>query len=131
MSEVTREQVIDYLSNMPVTELSSLVGELESKWGVSARPAQLNAPIPLPGVTTTIADEQTEFDVIITNVPADKKIAAIKVVRDASGLGLKEAKEMIDNVASKPAVVKQGFSKADAEELAKKLKDAGCSVELK
>src|SRR5512135_1648462 len=131
MSEVTREQVIEYLSNMPVTELSSLIGELETKWGVSARPAQLDAPVPLPGVPTTTTNEQTEFDVIITGVPADKKIAAIKVMRDATDLGLKEAKEMIDNVASKPAVVKQSISKADAEELAQKCKDAGCEVSVR
>jgi large subunit ribosomal protein L7/L12 len=130
MSDVTREQVIDYLSNMPVIELSSLIHELEGKWGVSAQPMQLEAPVPLPGVPPTTPEEKTEFDVVVTNVPADKKIAAIKIVRDASGLGLKEAKEMVDNVASKPAVVKQGISKADAEELVKKLKDVGCSVQL-
>jgi large subunit ribosomal protein L7/L12 len=116
---------------MPVMELCSLIAELETKWGVSARPAQFEAPVPLLGVPTNVDSEQTEFSVIITGVPADKKIAAIKVVRDTIGLGLKEAKDLVDQVSAKSIILKEGLGKADAEELVKKLRDAGCEVTLR
>ncbi len=98
---------------------------------MSARPAQFEAPVPLLGVPTNVDSEQTEFSVIITGVPADKKIAAIKVVRDTIGLGLKEAKDLVDQVSAKSIILKEGLGKADAEELVKKLRDAGCEVTLR
>jgi len=131
MSDLTREQVIDYLSKMPITELSSLIRDLEGKWGVSAHPvAAPNTAPDTQQLAPTGEPEQTEFDVVVTAVEPAKKIAAIKVLRDASGLGLKEAKDAVDNVASKPAIAKTSASKADAEDLRKKLEDAGCTVKL-
>jgi large subunit ribosomal protein L7/L12 len=130
MSDLTREQVIDYLSKMPITELSSLIRDLEGKWGVSARPVVSDTGPETQKSAPTSEPEQTEFDVVVTAVDPAKKIAAIKVLRDASGLGLKEAKDAVDNVASKPAIAKTSVSKADAEDLRKKLEDAGCTVKL-
>ena len=131
MSDLTRDQVIDYLSKMPVTELSSLIHDLEGKWGVSAAPMALPSIAPdTQRSAPTGEPEQTEFDVVITAVAGDKKIAAVKAVREATGLGLKEAKDAIDNVANKSATIKTGLSRADAEDLRKKLDDAGCTVKL-
>jgi large subunit ribosomal protein L7/L12 len=131
MSDLTRDQVIDYLSQMPITELSALIHDLEGKWGVSATPVSLPSTTPdTQRSAPTGEPEQTEFDVMVTAVAQDKKIQAIKVLRDATGLGLKEAKDSVDNVASKPALAKQGVSKADAEDLRQKLEAAGCTVKL-
>lgn len=124
MADVTKEQVIDYLSNLPVMEIAALVKELEDKWGVSAA-----APVAVgPAVVEEKKEEQTEFDVIMKSFGA-KKINVIKAIRALMpGLGLKEAKTLVE---SAPTPVKEGVSKEEAEEVAKSLKDAGADVEIK
>ena len=128
MSEITKEQVIDWLSGQSVIEISTLVKDLEEKWGVSAA-----APVALAAVPggssdgSEVAEEQTEFDVILEG-PGEKKINVIKEVRSITGLGLKEAKELVE---SAPKAVKEALSKDEAEDLKKKLEEAGAKVSLK
>jgi large subunit ribosomal protein L7/L12 len=125
-ANIKKEDVIEYISNMTVLELSELVKELEDKFGVSA-----SAPIALaaaaPAAQAEEAAEKTEFDVVLTAV-GDKKIQVIKVVRAITGLGLKEAKAVVDGV---PGPVKEGVSKDDAEDIKSQLEEAGASVEIK
>lgn len=130
MSDITKEQVIDWLSAQSVLEISSLVKELEEKWGVSAAaPAAVAiAAAPGAGGDAAEAEEKTEFDVELTEFPADKKIAIIKEVRGITGLGLKEAKDLVESV---PKVLKEATTKDDAEEIKKKLEEAGAKVTLK
>ncbi len=124
---VTKEQVIEFLSNLTVIELSELVKELEDKWGVEAAPAVVAGAVAAPaGGEAAQEEEKTEFDVVIKSVGA-KRIDVIKAIRKITNLGLKEAKEM----ASEGAVVKSGIAKEDAEEVAKLLKEAGAEVEIK
>ena len=121
-----RNQVIDYLSGLPVIELSSLVEELEKKWGVSA--AQVAVPAgPAAGADAGASEEKTEFDVVLQSVGSNK-IAVIKEVRTITGLGLKEAKELVE---SAPKPVKQGVSKEDAGKMKESLEKTGATVELK
>ncbi len=128
MSDITREQVVDYLSNLSVMDVAALTKELEEKWGVSAAPvAVAGAAVASDGGGAGAAEEKTEFDVVLTSF-GDKKINVIKVIRDLTSLGLKDAKELVDNA---PKNVKEGVSKEDAEEAKKKLEEAGASVELK
>lgn len=126
MSDVTREQVIDFLSNMNVIQLSELVSELEEKWGVSAA-----APVAVAAAGGdaggAAAEEKTEFDVILADMGAEK-IKVIKAVREITGLGLKEAKEMVEGA---PQTVKEQVSKEEAEGVKEKLEAAGAKVELK
>lgn len=126
MAEVTREQVVDFLSNLPVMQMAELIGELEDKWGVKAAPAAV-AVAAGPGVEAAVVEEKTEFDVILADV-GGKKIQVIKAVREITGLGLKEAKELVE---SAPKSVKEQVSKDEADEVKKKLEEAGASVELK
>jgi large subunit ribosomal protein L7/L12 len=127
MSTVTKEQVIDYLSNLPVMEIAALVKELEGKWGVSAAAPVAMAAGPAAAAAAP-AEEQTEFDVHLKSF-GDKKINVIKAIRELiPGLGLKEAKELVESAPSK---VKEGISKDEAESFAKKLKEAGAEVEVK
>jgi large subunit ribosomal protein L7/L12 len=127
MSDVTREQVVDFLSSMSVLELSDLVKELEEKWDVSA--AAMAAPVMMAGGgdAGAAAEEQTEFDVVMTSFGA-KKIGVIKAVRELTGLGLKEAKDLVEGV---PAKIKEGVEKAEGESIIAKLEEAGASAELK
>jgi large subunit ribosomal protein L7/L12 len=128
MADVTREQVVDFLSNLPVIQMAELIKELENKWGVKAAPAAVAvAAGPAAGAPAAAAEEQTEFTVVLANSGANK-IQVIKVVREITGLGLKEAKDLVE-AAPKP--VKDGVSKADAEDMKKKLVEAGATVELK
>ena len=126
MADLTRDQVIDYLSSLPVMEIAELVKELEDKWGVSAA-----APVAVAaaaGGPAEAAAEQTEFDVVLKSY-GEKKINVIKAIRaEIQGLGLKEAKELVE---SAPATVKEALSKEDGEKLVKALKDAGADAELK
>ncbi|MBW2185144.1 MAG: 50S ribosomal protein L7/L12 [Deltaproteobacteria bacterium] len=122
---MTKEQVIEFIESMSVLELSELVSELEDKFGVSAAAPAAVAAGPAAGAEA--AEEQTEFDVILTAV-GDKKINVIKAVRAITGLGLKEAKAVVDSV---PAPVKEAASKEEAEDVKKQLEEAGASVELK
>ncbi len=128
MSDLTKDQVVEWLSNLTILQVKELTDELEEKWGVSAAAAVAVAAGPAAGGgDAAAAEEKTEFDVILTS-PGAKKIAVIKAVREATGLGLKEAKALVDGA---PNAVKEGVSKAEADELVAKLEEAGGSVELK
>jgi len=130
MADVTKEQVVDFLSKMSVMDLAALTKELEDKWGVKAAPvavAAVGGPAAGGGAAAAPAAEQTEFTVILKEVGA-KKIEVIKVVRELTQLGLKEAKDLVDGA---PKNVKEGVSKADAETMKKKLEEAGAKVEIK
>jgi len=130
MADVTKEQVIDFLSKMSVMDIAALTKELEDKWGVKAAPVAVAAAAgPAAGAAAggAAAAEQTEFSVVLKEAGA-KKIEVIKVVRELTQLGLKEAKDLVDGV---PKAVKEGVSKADSESMKKKLEDAGAKVEIK
>jgi large subunit ribosomal protein L7/L12 len=130
MSEVqlSRDQVKDYLKNLSLMEAAALVKELEQELGVSAAaPVAVAAAPAAGGAAPAAAAEQTEFNVILTG-SGDKKIQVIKVVRELTGLGLKEAKDLVDGA---PKPVKEGIAKAEAETIKKKLEEAGGTVELK
>ncbi len=128
-TNITKEDVIEFIANMSVLELAEFVKELEEKFGVSAAaaPVAMAAMPAAGGEAKEEAPEKTEFDVILTSV-GDKKIQVIKEVRAITNLGLKEAKALVDNL---PAPVKEGVSKEEAEEIKKKLEAAGASVEIK
>jgi large subunit ribosomal protein L7/L12 len=128
MADISKEQVIDYLSNLPVMEIAALVKELEDKWGVSAAAPVMMGGGAGPAAAAAPAEEKTEFDVILKAF-GDKKINVIKAVREnIPGLGLKDAKDMVEGA---PSTVKEGISKDEAEDIAKKLKEAGAEVEVK
>jgi large subunit ribosomal protein L7/L12 len=128
MSDITRDQVIDFLSNMTVLEISNLTKDLEDKWGVTAASAVAVAAAPAAGGDAAAAvEEQTEFDVILTDGGA-KKIQVIKVVRELTGLGLKDAKAVVDEA---PKPLKEGVSKEEAADIKAKIEEAGGSVEVK
>jgi large subunit ribosomal protein L7/L12 len=128
MSTVTRDQVIDFLSNLPVIEIANLVKELETKWGVSAAaPVAAAAAAPAAAAAAPV-EEKTEFSVVLKGF-GDKKINVIKAVRTLNpSLGLKEAKDLVEGA---PANIKDGVSKAEAEEMAKTLREAGAEIEIK
>ena len=128
MANITKDQVIEFISNMSVLEMSELVKEMEEIFGVSAAAATVASPVAAgTGDDSAPAEEKTEFDVILTSI-GEKKINVIKEVRGITGLGLKEAKEAVE---SAPKAIKEGVSKEEAEEVKKKLEEAGASVELK
>jgi large subunit ribosomal protein L7/L12 len=128
MADVTKEQVVDFLSKLSVMDIAALTKELEDKWGVKAAPvAVAAAAAPAAGGGAAQAAEQTEFTVVLKEAGA-KKIEVIKAVRELTQLGLKEAKDLVDGA---PKSVKEGVSKADAESFKKKLEDAGAKVEIK
>ncbi len=122
---ITKEDVLEYISNLSVLELSELVKEFEEKFGVSAQPTVVAGGV--AGGEAAAAEEKTEFDVILT-AAGDKKINAIKAVRAITGLGLKEAKAAVEEV---PTTIKEGISKEEAEEIKKQLEEAGASAEIK
>lgn len=122
-----KAQIIEAIENMSVLELSELVKELEDKFGVSAAAPVAVAAAPAAGGEAAPAEEKTEFDVVLKGAGAEK-IKVIKVVREVTGLGLKEAKELVDGA---PNTVKEGISKDDAQALADKLKEVGADVEVK
>ncbi|MBW1722653.1 MAG: 50S ribosomal protein L7/L12 [Deltaproteobacteria bacterium] len=124
---MTKEDLIEYISNMTVLELSELVKELEDRFGVTAAAPVAMAAMPAAQAAQEEAAEKTEFDVVLTAV-GDKKIQVIKVVRAITGLGLKEAKALVDGV---PGNVKEGVPKEEAEDIKKQLEEAGASVEIK
>jgi large subunit ribosomal protein L7/L12 len=126
MADITREQVVDYLSNLPVIQIAEMIKDLENKWGVKAAPAAV-AVAAGPAPVAAVKEEQTEFDVVLANAGANK-IQVIKAIREITGLGLKEAKDLVE---AAPKTVKEAVSKADAEEMKKKLAEAGATVELK
>ena len=127
MADVTREQVKDFLKNMSLMDAAALVKELETELGVSAAaPMAVAAAAPAGGGAAAVV-EKDEFNVVLT-AGGEKKIQVIKVVRELTGLGLKEAKDLVDGA---PKAVKEGVAKAEAESMKKKLEEAGGSVELK
>jgi large subunit ribosomal protein L7/L12 len=128
-ADITREQVVDYLSNLPVIQLADLIKNLEDKWGVKAAPVAVAAAAgpAAGGAPAAAAEEKTEFNVELKEAGANK-IAVIKAVREITGLGLKEAKDLVEGA---PKGIKEGVSKAEAEEMKKKLEEAGAKVELK
>jgi len=132
MSNITKDQVIEWLSGQSVLEISALVKDLEAKWGVSAAAPVAVASAPAAGggaaaAAAAPAEEKTEFDVILKEAGANK-IGVIKEVRAITGLGLKEAKDLVEGA---PKPVKEGANKAEAEDIKKKLEAAGAKVELK
>jgi large subunit ribosomal protein L7/L12 len=127
MADITKEQVVDYLSNLPVIQIAELIKELEGKWGVKAAPAAVAMSAGPAAAPAEAAPVKEEFDVVLANAGANK-IAVIKAIREITGLGLKEAKDLVE---AAPKTVKEQVSKADAEEMKKKLVDAGATVELK
>ena len=126
MADITKDQVVDFIANMSVLEMSELVKEMEEKFGVSAA-AAVAAPASGGGESEAAAEEKTEFDVILTSF-GEKKINVIKEVRSITGLGLKEAKEAVE---AAPKAIKEGVSKEEAGEVKKKLEEAGASAEIK
>ena len=128
MSDLTQDQVVEYLSNLTILQIKELTDTLEDQWGVTAAAAVAVAAGPAAGGdAAAAAEEKTEFDVILASAGA-KKIQVIKAVREITGLGLKEAKGLVDDA---PKPVKEGVSKAEAEEIQGKLEEAGAQVELK
>lgn len=125
MADITKDQVIEWLSALTVVDAAALVKELEEKWGVSAA-----APVAVVagGAAAAAVEEKVAFDVILKSFDASKKIAIIKEVRAITSLGLAEAKAMVEGA---PKAVKEGVTKDEANEMAKKLKDAGAEVEIK
>jgi len=123
---VAKADILDAIANMTVLELSELIKEMEEKFGVSAAAAAVAVAAPAAGGAAA-AEEQTEFTVML-NSAGEKKVEVIKVVRAATGLGLKEAKDLVDGA---PKAVKEGVTKADADALKKQLEEAGASVEVK
>ena len=125
MAEITRDQVVDFLSNLPVIQIAELVKELETKWGVSAAPiAVAGAAAAAPAAA---AEEKTEFTVILADGGANK-INVIKAVREITALGLKEAKDLVEGA---PKPIKENIGKEEAEDIKKKLEAAGAKVEVK
>ncbi len=127
MAEITREQVVDYLSNLPVIQIAELVKTLEEKWGVSAAPVAVAAVGGGAAAAAAPAEEKTEFDVILAEAGANK-INVIKVVREITALGLKEAKDLVEGA---PKAIKEAVGKDEAEDIKKKLESAGAKVEVK
>ena len=124
---ISKEDVLEYISNLSVLELSELVKEFEEKFGVSAAPVMVAGGAGAGGAGAAAAEEKTEFDVVLLDA-GDKKINVIKVVRALTGLGLKEAKDATETT---PSVLKEGLNKEDAEKAKKELEEAGAKVELK
>ncbi|MCX7870109.1 MAG: 50S ribosomal protein L7/L12 [bacterium] len=131
MSTVTKEQIIEAISNMTVLELVDLIKSIEDKFGVQASapvafaPAMMGA---MPGAAAEEKEEKTSFDVIVKEVPADKKLNVLKVVRELTNMQLKEAKDFVESV---PKPLKEGVTKEEAEQIKKKLEEAGAKVEIK
>jgi large subunit ribosomal protein L7/L12 len=127
MANMNQEQMVTELSSWTVMEVAQLVKELESKWGVSAAPVAVAGGGGAAAAPAAVVEEQTEFTVMLDN-GGDKKIQVIKVVREVTSLGLAEAKKLVEEA---PKAVKEGVSKAEAEDLKKKLEEAGAKVSLK
>jgi large subunit ribosomal protein L7/L12 len=126
MSDLNKDQVVDFLSNLPVIQIAELIKTLEDKWGVKAAPVAVAGPA-AAGPAAAAAEEKTEFTIELKEAGANK-INVIKVVREITGLGLKEAKDLVE---AAPKALKEGVSKAEAEDFKKKLEEAGAKVELK
>ena len=124
---VAKAEIMDAIANMSVLELSQLIKDMEEKFGVSAAAATVSVAAPAAGAAAPAAEEKTEFTVVLT-AAGDNKVNVIKVVRAVTGLGLKEAKDLVDGA---PKPVKEGISKKDADDLAKQITEAGGKAEIK
>lgn len=124
---VSKAEILDAIANMTVLELSELIKEMEEKFGVSAAAAAVAVAAPAAAGSAPAAEEKTDFTVVL-NAAGEKKVEVIKVVRAITGLGLKEAKDLVDGA---PKPVKEGIPKAEAEAIAKQLQEAGATVEIK
>ncbi len=124
---LSKAEILDAVAGMTVLELSELIKDMEEKFGVSAAAAAVAVAAPAAGAGAPAAEEKTEFDVVLNEVGANK-VSVIKVVRELTGLGLKEAKDMVDGA---PKTIKEAATKDDAEAAKKKLEEAGAKVELK
>ena len=127
MADITKDQVVDYLSNLPVIQIAELIKTLEDKWGVKAAPVAVAGVAGPAAAPAAAAEEQTEFTIVLKESGANK-INVIKVVREITGLGLKEAKDLVEGA---PKDLKEGVNKNDAADFKKKLEEAGAKVELK
>ena len=126
---VSKDEILDAISKMTLMEVVELISDMEKKFGVTAAaPVAVAAAPAAGGAAAAPAEEQTEFTVILKEYPADKKVTVIKVIREITGLGLKEAKDLVEAV---PSTVKEAVSKADSDSFKKKLEDAGAKVEIK
>src|SRR6266850_5675259 len=128
MPAITKEDIKQYLREAPMLEIAGLVKEIETEFGVSAAAAMPMAMAAMPGAAAAAVEEKTEFSVILSSLAADKKINVIKVVRELTSLGLKEAKDLVEGA---PKAVKEGVSKDEAATMKKKLEEAGGKVEVK
>ena len=124
---IAKAEILESIANMTVLELSQLIKKMEEKFGVSAAAVAVASAAPATGAAAAAIEEQTEFSVMLTTV-GDSKVNVIKVVRAVTGLGLKEAKDLVDGA---PKAVKEGISKVDAEAIQKQLAEAGATVEIK
>jgi large subunit ribosomal protein L7/L12 len=124
---LSKEEILDAIGNMTILEVVDLVKMMEDKFGVTASAPVAMAAAPAAAAAAPV-EEKTEFTVVLKEYPADKKVTVIKVVREATGLGLKEAKDLVEGV---PSTVKDGVNKADADKVKKALEDAGAKVEIK
>lgn len=124
---LSRQEIIDAVAEMSVLDLSEMINEMEEKFGVSAQAAAVAVAAPVAGGEAAAAEEKTEFDVILSNF-GEKKVSVIKTVRAVTGLGLKEAKDLVEGA---PAPVKEGVSKEEAEDIKKQIEEAGGAAELK
>jgi large subunit ribosomal protein L7/L12 len=126
---VSKDEILDAIAKMSVLEVVELISDMEKKFGVTAAAPVAMAAGPAAGAAAAApVEEQTEFTVLLKEYPADKKVTVIKVIREITGLGLKEAKDLVEGV---PATVKEGVSKADVDNIKKKLEEAGAKVEVK
>ena len=125
---VSKDEILDAISKLTLVEVVELISDFEKKFGVTAAaPVAVAAPV-AGGAAAAPVEEKTEFTVLLKEYPADKKVTVIKVIREITGLGLKEAKDLVEGV---PSTVKEAVSKADSEAFKKKLEDAGAKVEVK
>ena len=127
MTDLSKDQVIDYLSNLPVIQIAELIKTLEDKWGVKAAPVAVAGPAAAPGPGAAPVEEQTEFTIVLKEAGANK-INVIKVVREITGLGLKEAKDLVEGA---PKELKASVSKEEAAKIKKILEEQGAKVEVK
>jgi large subunit ribosomal protein L7/L12 len=126
---VSKDEILDAISKMTLLEVTELISDMEKKFGVTAAAPVAVAAGPAAGAAAAApVEEKTEFAVTLKEYPADKKVTVIKVIREITGLGLKEAKDLVEGV---PSLVKEGVNKADSDAMKKKLEDAGAKVEIK
>ena len=124
---VSKDEILDAISKMSLLEVTELISDMEKKFGVTAAAPVAAAAGPAAAAAAPV-EEKTEFAVTLKEYPADKKVTVIKVIREITGLGLKEAKDLVEGV---PSLVKEGVNKADSDAMKKKLEDAGAKVEIK